>query len=100
MEHSNRFCLSCHPKGLADGLHPEARFPITSGSHRNMPCNDCHVPSVGTPVAGYNTSCVGCHTGQHAQSRVNGQHSGVRGYAFDPNNPHFCLRCHPSGRGD
>jgi hypothetical protein len=92
-----RFCLSCHPKGLAEGKHPEDRFPIRSGPHQ-FACLDCHDPARGTYAAGANTDCVGCHTGEHTRARVDAEHREVRDYAFDPARPSFCLRCHPDGR--
>lgn len=97
---SPAFCLRCHPRGIADGVHPETRFRIRSGAHAPFACNDCHVPARGSPVGGFNTSCVGCHTGEHSRTRVDAEHREVGGYTFDTANPHFCLRCHPSGRGD
>lgn len=93
MPHS---CLGCHPKGLASN-HPEARFPIASGAHQ-MPCADCHVRSAGPDTGGQNTSCTGCHTGQHARPRVDADHGEVNGYAWSDSDPHFCLACHPRGR--
>jgi hypothetical protein len=92
-----RFCLSCHPRGLADVRHPEDRFPIQSGPHRRFACLDCHRPALGEYALGANTDCVGCHTGEHARDEVDREHREVGGYAFDPANPHFCLRCHPRG---
>lgn len=92
------FCLTCHPAGTAEGAsHPEARFPIASGAHR-MPCADCHVAALGPPTGGQNTSCTGCHSGQHAQARANADHREVSGYAWSSTNQHFCLECHPRGR--
>lgn len=92
------FCLSCHPRGTADAVHPETRFPIHSGAHVGQQCGDCHVASRGSPVGGYNTRCVGCHTGEHVRSKVDADHREVSGYSWDGANPHFCLRCHPRGR--
>ena len=63
-----------------------------------MPCLDCHDAARGSPVGGMNTDCVGCHTGEHARSRVDAQHREVGDYTFDPARPNFCLRCHPNGR--
>jgi hypothetical protein len=93
------FCLSCHPKGLAEGKHPEDRFPIRGGPHQ-FACLDCHEPERGSYVAGENTDCVGCHTGEHSRARVDAEHREEPGYVFDPDRPSFCLRCHPSGRTD
>lgn len=88
------FCLSCHPAGTAG--HPEDRFPIASGAHE-MPCTDCHRRELGPDGAG-NTSCTGCHTGEHARGRTDDQHDEANGYQWSDSNPHFCLECHPDGR--
>jgi hypothetical protein len=48
-----------------------------------------------------NTDCIGCHTGEHALGRVDGQHDEEPDYFAergDASNPHFCLVCHPNGR--
>ena len=47
-----------------------------------------------------NTTCIGCHTGEHALTRADRQHDEVNRYGQvrDPNKPHFCLECHPDGR--
>jgi Class III cytochrome C family len=76
------FCLSCHPDGLGGAGHPENKFPITSGPHRGIACDQCHKASLGTPSSIDNTDCVTCHTGAHHR---------------DPSKPHDCLRCHPNG---
>lgn len=91
-------CLTCHPMGLAN-KHPEDRFPITRGPHQ-MPCADCHIRANGPNTAGMNTTCIGCHTGEHALTRADRQHDEVNRYGQyrDPNKPHFCLECHPDGR--
>ncbi|WP_428269351.1 hypothetical protein [Haliangium sp.] len=90
------FCLSCHPSGEAE-RHPDDRFPISSGNHTGFACDDCHDPALGSNARGLNTDCIGCHTGDHAQGAMDSRHSGVSGYAFAPDNPRFCLSCHPSG---
>jgi len=92
------FCLDCHPSGEAlGGMHPESRFPITSGAHAGFVCTDCHDASRGPNGAG-NTDCVGCHTGDHARSTIDGTHSGRSGYPTGAAAPNFCLDCHPSGQ--
>lgn len=89
------FCLTCHPAGTAG--HPEEAFPIASGPHE-MPCEDCHRRDLGADRDGENTSCTGCHTGEHARGRVDNQHDEVRDYTWSDTNLHFCLECHPRGR--
>lgn len=89
-------CLTCHPRGLAAN-HPEDRFPITTGPHQ-MACADCHDRSRGPDTGGANTSCTGCHTGEHDRPIVDAHHREVSGYAWSDSDPHFCLTCHPRGR--
>ncbi len=92
------FCLQCHPAGTAEGAsHPESRFPIASGAHR-MTCANCHIAGLGPSTGGQNTSCTGCHTGAHSQTRMTEKHREVNGYAWSTTNQHFCLTCHPRGR--
>jgi hypothetical protein len=93
-----QFCLTCHPDGTARGVgHPEARFPIATGAHQ-LPCADCHVAALGPPTAGQNTSCTGCHTGEHSMTLMNEHHREVADYAWSSTDQHFCLECHPDGR--
>jgi len=87
-------CLVCHPAGLAIH-HPEDRFPIASGPHA-MPCADCHVFPGPNNLS--NTTCTGCHTGQHNRARADNDHQEAPGYAWSDSNPRFCLVCHPDGR--
>jgi hypothetical protein len=109
-------CDTCHtPSGWipATGVHPEALFPITTGSHANpgIACADCHSPPTGrvcTPVAGANTDCVHCHLGAHLQAAIAGDavHTAL-GAAYtsaaaaknDAGAPstNFCLGCHAKG---
>jgi hypothetical protein len=91
-ERSN-FCLTCHPSGQA--RRHEEFFPIKTGHHRNIACTTCHNEALGPFTGGANTDCVGCH--EHTRSTVDDHHREVRGYVFDPANPHFCLQCHPRG---
>lgn len=91
-------CGDCHTTTAwrpATG-HPEPRFPIMSGPHAPFDCADCHDASRGSPVGGANTSCVGCHTGEHASE--DGRHGDVAGYPTGSRPPNFCLECHPAGR--
>jgi hypothetical protein len=94
-------CNDCHTTNMwipaLDGLHPEAQFPTNTGPHEPFECLDCHDASLGPSQDGANTDCVGCHTGEHARQRVDEQHQEEPDYVFDPNNPHFCLECHPRG---
>ncbi len=93
-------CTDCHNttawKPATGGGHPENKFSIT-GKH-NMPCNDCHNPALGTQNSKDNTDCVGCHTGEHSRSKVDGQHKDVGKYPTGTAPANFCLDCHPSGK--
>jgi hypothetical protein len=96
-----RFCLSCHPQGVsATDSHSLERFPLDPGQHGDFQCNECHKPELGSPVAGLNTDCVGCHTGDHARAAMDALHSIVGGYVFQPDNPRFCVTCHPAGTSE
>jgi hypothetical protein len=99
-------CADCHTTtawtGASGGTHPEANFPITTGSHANagIICTDCHISALGSPVAGKNTDCVHCHLGAHNTPTIDATHTmlNVAGYP-GPNatSPNFCLSCHPKG---
>ena len=98
-------CLDCHSTtawtGASGGAHPEANFPIMTGSHsKGIACADCHIASRGSPVAGQNTDCIHCHLGAHNQPAIDTVHTNlnVAGYP-GPNasSPNFCLPCHKKG---
>jgi len=64
------------------------QFPINSGAHRNIACNECHL------TANYQQfSCIDCHT--HNKNSTDSQHREVRGYSY---NSQACYSCHPTGR--
>ena len=98
-------CADCHGTSAwvpTLDQHPEAKFPITSGSHANkaIGCADCHIPSLGSDVGGQNTDCVHCHLGAHNTPDIDSAHSMVSGYMGSmPTSPPTCLNagCHPSG---
>ena len=98
------FCLTCHPSGTADVLqHPNDAFPIDTGPHVAAgTCFNCHDAERGSPQAGANTDCVGCHLGNHNRAAMDAQHSGVGGYpeAGSTQPPNFCLTCHPNGSAE
>jgi len=92
------FCLSCHPTGFG-GKHPEDKFPITRGNHKDITCAKCH-SAAGPSKAGQNTNCVQCHS----PSKYNGDHDEANGYTTARDNPtlpitklNFCVKCHTSG---
>lgn len=98
-------CADCHNTSAwspATGGHPEAMFPITTGSHANkaIGCNDCHIESLGPDIGGQNTDCVDCHIGAHTTPSIDSAHTTVAGYTPSSTSmPHSCLAagCHPSG---
>lgn len=82
-------CENCHDtRSWGDGTFTH-RFPITSGAHRNMACNNCHVSGIGSTF-----ECIQCH--EHRQSSMNSEHNGVNGYQWVSAR---CYACHPNGRG-
>ncbi len=95
-------CENCHTyiawKPALDGVHPEDSFPIAGGAHKGFSCIDCHDVDRGSSVAGANTNCIGCHTGEHSMAKVNEKHREVADYNFDIDTPNFCLVCHPNGK--
>lgn len=97
-------CADCHATTSwipAAGGHPEAKFPITTGSHANkgIACADCHIASLGSDVGGQNTDCTHCHLGAHNTPAIDAVHAGIPNYPGAPASPHSCLNagCHPSG---
>ncbi|MFH1810306.1 MAG: cytochrome c3 family protein [Pseudomonadota bacterium] len=80
-------CYGCHPSGIALGrADHEVLFPIVTGAHGGMACENCHV----TDYRGF--SCIDCH--DHAASIVDPAHNGVSGYQYASD---ACYRCHPRG---
>ena len=65
----------------------EARFRISSGSHRGLSCDGCHVE----PESPRRIECVGCHA--HDRTRLAASHRGTP-IATDGAG---CLHCHPGG---
>jgi hypothetical protein len=90
------FCLSCHPDGTA-AKHPEDRFPITTGAHRNIQCGDCHDSTLGSSAGGMNANCTGCHSGEHAMATMVSKHRGVGDFVWSDSDKKFCLMCHSDG---
>ncbi len=94
------FCLVCHPDGTASqATHPEPSFPIATGAHLGVACNDCHLATRGPNGPG-NTDCVNCHSGDHLREVIDPLHAGAAGYPTGPAEPNFCLTCHPDGTAD
>lgn len=97
------------------GLHPEAKFPITTGAHADprLGCLDCHRLEKGQAAGGSNTDCTNCHLtgtrfssmGSHPSPAIDQFHraqpdgGSVAGYPAAPSTTNFCLAapCHQSG---
>jgi len=82
----HRFCLDCHPKGLAVGHGANNPFVLP---HHGAACAQCHDNASGLgPTNGADVLCVtsGCHGNAHHK---------------DTNHHPACLNsgCHPDGRG-
>jgi hypothetical protein len=84
-------CTNCHstPPQTWQGAVFNHTFPITSGAHGGVSCNECHQVANNFSVF---TCTTACH---HTQSRTDSQHGGVRNYSYDSQS---CLNCHPNGR--
>ncbi len=90
-------CSGCHSttawKPATGGSHPENKFPINSGKHKNIKCADCHDASLG-PTSKANTACVSsCHT----SAEMNNVHKGENKYPTGTSSLNFCLDCHSDG---
>jgi hypothetical protein len=68
-----------------------AAFPIDSGAHAGLDCNECH----GAFDTFREFACLDCHA--HERTQTDANHAGVEGYAYD--SP-ACYRCHPDGTGE
>jgi hypothetical protein len=106
-DHFPKTCRDCHGTAawapVTAPLHPEAQFPIQTGSHANpaIVCSDCHDSSRGSSAGGKNTDCVHCHLGSHNQPAIDTRpaHTAL-GSAYPGSAataPNFCLSCHPAG---
>jgi hypothetical protein len=85
-------CEQCHStNSWGDGTFDHAEFPIQSGDHAGLSCQDCHP----TPGAFRQSTCVSCHT--HSPRETNGEHDDVRGYTYQSS---ACYDCHSNGQRD
>jgi predicted CXXCH cytochrome family protein len=83
-------CAQCHNTiKWEDVSFIHNKFPITSGEHRNISCQECH-PNKNN----YREfTCLSCH--EHSQDRMDRKHKGeVLGYNYDSQ---ACYKCHPQG---
>jgi len=90
----HRFCLDCHPKGLAVGHGPGNPFTLP---HHGSTCAQCHDTASGLGHAkGADVTCVGsgCHRTHNDPPSGTGVHVGS---GISPS----CIMsgCHPNGRG-
>jgi Zn finger protein HypA/HybF involved in hydrogenase expression len=91
-------CTDCHTtdpgwKPAAYKQHDSQDFPIYSGKHNNQwkDCSDCH-----QDAGNYSSfTCLDCH--EHSKSRMDSEHRGENGYAYESN---ACYNCHPRGRAE
>jgi hypothetical protein len=88
-----RACEDCHETFRWDRAtfrQHESCFPIRSGHHSTMACDECHTALPQQPTSGCNTrtaSCTRCHGCGHAA---------VPGYECKDRK---CYECHPDGGG-
>ncbi|MCA9668648.1 MAG: hypothetical protein KC503_23810 [Myxococcales bacterium] len=86
-------CAQCHS---TNGWTPASfthTFPITSGKHKNKPCNNCHLD----PNNLKTYSCLGtCH--EHSLSKMDDKHKGRSGYISGDFMHCTNSGCHPNGR--
>jgi hypothetical protein len=102
----SQVCADCHgsknwspPENPS--LHPERDFSINTVPHSGYACSDCHDPEIdAASAAGFNTNCVGCHTGAHTLAVMDEVHKDDPEYPIGDPRPNFCLDCHPDGRFD
>ena len=82
-------CETCHTTRMWDGAVFDHDFPIDSGKHKNLDCNECH--TIPTNYAVF--SCIDCH--EHRQSKMDDEHKNINGYSYDSPS---CYQCHPDGK--
>jgi hypothetical protein len=83
-------CNECHSTSSWSGAtfdHPQ--FPIASGRHSNLSCQQCHPVQSNFSVF----TCTNCHA--HDQRDMDDEHDRVQGYSYQSS---ACLACHPNGR--
>lgn len=86
-------CLACHPDAYVITLQQHnAYFPITSGTHSQYTCMDCHQEEGDFATF----TCIGCHTGAHTCNKMDSVHQeeGIRNYECEDEK---CYSCHPDG---
>ncbi len=85
-------CEQCHDTRIwGDGQFDHSEFPIFSGNHSGLSCQDCHP----VPGAFRQFTCISCH--EHSARNTNGEHNRVSGYSYQSS---ACYSCHPNGHKD
>lgn len=85
-------CQTCHATTgwtPANWDHDALYFPITSGAHSGIACNECHL----NPSSFATFECTGCH--EHNKLDTDTDHSEVGNYQYLSS---ACYTCHPQGR--
>lgn len=82
-------CDDCHSSSTWTGATFDHTFPITSGDHSGLTCNDCHT-NPGNPTQ---FTCISCH--DHSAAEMLDEHDEVDDYIYA--SP-ACLDCHPDGQ--
>jgi hypothetical protein len=97
-------CLGCHTfwrwRPASFSGHDRC-FPISSGRHAGIRCNQCHVTIPASLTIGSCNSqpwpdCQRCHS----CASVAGNHGGVSNFNAQCPVPPSCYRCHPSGTAE
>ncbi len=81
-------CEDCHDTVDWNNGHFLHSFPINSGDHDNLQCQQCHT----TPNNFQLFSCTHCH--EHRQKEMDDKHQDVQNYVWQ--SP-ACYNCHPDG---
>lgn len=97
-------CGDCHLRTnwqpALEGRHPaEDVFPIRSGGHVGVDCQECHALGSGPSRGGANTRCTACHPDDTYQRTSHEGATSTTGvaYRYQADVPSFCLACHPKG---
>jgi hypothetical protein len=81
-------CDTCHSTFTWRGATFDHSFPIDSGDHRRLDCNECHLQPRNFAIF----SCTHCH--EHNRADMADDHDRVRNYVWESN---ACYGCHPQG---
>lgn len=84
-------CTQCHTQTAwtPSTFNHDSYFPISSGTHSGITCNQCHI----TPS---NAAIFSCTNSCHSQSNTDSHHTDVSGYVYSPTS---CYSCHKNGSG-